>query len=98
MASAVVSAAFRLPFPTRRLSNHAPLSHRSPIRFDHLRRIITASSMSQQSVKIGSVVDASRNDENSSEKPDNNIPTCIATKPYPKSQVSTFFKKLKLCK
>ncbi|KAF3512510.1 hypothetical protein F2Q69_00000430 [Brassica cretica] len=27
-----------------------------------------------------------------------NIPTCIATKPYPKSQVSPFFKKLKLCK
>nr|VDD20152.1 unnamed protein product [Brassica rapa] len=71
MASAVVSAAFRLPFPTRRLSNHAPLSHRCTFRFGHLRRIITASSMSQQSVKIGSVVDASRNDENSSEKPDN---------------------------
>ncbi|ESQ41019.1 hypothetical protein EUTSA_v10014763mg [Eutrema salsugineum] len=31
------------------------------------------------------------------EQPEN-IPTCIATKPYPKSQVSPFFKKLKLCK
>ncbi|CAN8299110.1 unnamed protein product [Cochlearia groenlandica] len=31
------------------------------------------------------------------EQPEN-IPTCIATKPYPKSQVSSFFKKLKLCK
>ena len=24
--------------------------------------------------------------------------TCIATRPYPKSQVASFFKKLKLCK
>ncbi|KFK25355.1 hypothetical protein AALP_AA8G102200 [Arabis alpina] len=31
------------------------------------------------------------------EQPEN-IPTCIATKPYPKSHVSSFFKKLKLCK
>ncbi|KAF8115820.1 hypothetical protein N665_0025s0267 [Sinapis alba] len=31
------------------------------------------------------------------EQPEN-IPTCIATKPYPKSQVSPFLKKLKLCK
>ncbi|XP_010541538.1 PREDICTED: putative peptidyl-tRNA hydrolase PTRHD1 [Tarenaya hassleriana] len=31
------------------------------------------------------------------EQPEN-IATCIATKPYPKSQVSSFFKKLKLCK
>ena len=27
-----------------------------------------------------------------------NIPTCFATKPYPKSIVSSFFKKVKLCK
>ncbi|XP_022750374.1 putative peptidyl-tRNA hydrolase PTRHD1 [Durio zibethinus] len=31
------------------------------------------------------------------EQPEN-IPTCLATKPYPKSIVSLFFKKLKLCK
>ncbi|KAG5541296.1 hypothetical protein RHGRI_021210 [Rhododendron griersonianum] len=31
------------------------------------------------------------------EQPEN-IPTCLATKPYPKSMVSSFFKKLKLCK
>ncbi|XP_062184324.1 uncharacterized protein LOC133888188 [Phragmites australis] len=31
------------------------------------------------------------------EQPEN-IPTCIATAPCPKSQVSSFFKKLKLCK
>ncbi|XP_009779172.1 uncharacterized protein LOC107804930 [Nicotiana tabacum] len=31
------------------------------------------------------------------EQPEN-IPTCLATKPYPKSVVSSFFKKLKLCK
>ncbi|GAB2285177.1 hypothetical protein Dimus_019629 [Dionaea muscipula] len=31
------------------------------------------------------------------EQPEN-IPTCLATKPYPKSTVSSFFKKLKLCK
>ncbi|KAK9097809.1 hypothetical protein Syun_024854 [Stephania yunnanensis] len=31
------------------------------------------------------------------EQPEN-IPTCLATKPYPKSAVSTFFRKLKLCK
>ncbi|XP_022132277.1 uncharacterized protein LOC111005172 [Momordica charantia] len=31
------------------------------------------------------------------EQPEN-IPTCLATKPYPKSLVSAFFKKLKLCK
>ncbi|KAH7847000.1 hypothetical protein Vadar_020635 [Vaccinium darrowii] len=31
------------------------------------------------------------------EQPEN-IPTCLATKPYPKSMVSLFFKKLKLCK
>ncbi|KAF6161755.1 hypothetical protein GIB67_013832 [Kingdonia uniflora] len=31
------------------------------------------------------------------EQPEN-IPTCIATKPYPKSTVSSFFKKLNLCK
>ncbi|XP_077238416.1 peptidyl-tRNA hydrolase II (PTH2) family protein [Tasmannia lanceolata] len=31
------------------------------------------------------------------EQPEN-IPTCLATKPYPKSVVSAFFKKLKLCK
>ncbi|CAI9113713.1 OLC1v1014366C1 [Oldenlandia corymbosa var. corymbosa] len=31
------------------------------------------------------------------EQPEN-FPTCIATKPYPKSIVSSFFKKLKLCK
>ncbi|CAN4105253.1 unnamed protein product [Withania somnifera] len=31
------------------------------------------------------------------EQPEN-IPTCLATKPYPKSLVSSFFKKLKLCK
>ncbi|CAN0860142.1 Putative peptidyl-tRNA hydrolase PTRHD1 [Linum grandiflorum] len=31
------------------------------------------------------------------EQPEN-IPTSIATKPYPKSQVASFFKKLKLCK
>ncbi|CAI0376426.1 unnamed protein product [Linum tenue] len=31
------------------------------------------------------------------EQPEN-IPTCIATKPYPKSEVASFFKKLKLCK
>ncbi|KAJ3698465.1 hypothetical protein LUZ61_002170 [Rhynchospora tenuis] len=31
------------------------------------------------------------------EQPEN-IPTCLATKPYPKSQVASFFKKLKLCK
>lgn len=27
-----------------------------------------------------------------------NIPTCIATAPCPKSQVASFFRKLKLCK
>uniref|UniRef100_A0A2P2N1U4 peptidyl-tRNA hydrolase n=1 Tax=Rhizophora mucronata TaxID=61149 RepID=A0A2P2N1U4_RHIMU len=31
------------------------------------------------------------------EQPEN-IPTCLATKPYPKSIASLFFKKLKLCK
>nr|XP_043607525.1 putative peptidyl-tRNA hydrolase PTRHD1 [Erigeron canadensis] len=31
------------------------------------------------------------------EQPEN-YPTCLATKPYPKSLVSMFFKKLKLCK
>ncbi|XP_061346243.1 uncharacterized protein LOC133291904 [Gastrolobium bilobum] len=31
------------------------------------------------------------------EQPEN-IPTCLATKPYPKSVVSSYFKKLKLCK
>ncbi|XP_030948002.1 putative peptidyl-tRNA hydrolase PTRHD1 [Quercus lobata] len=31
------------------------------------------------------------------EQPEN-IPTCLATKPFPKSIVSSFFKKLKLCK
>ncbi|KAL7187127.1 hypothetical protein ACSBR1_037237 [Camellia fascicularis] len=31
------------------------------------------------------------------EQPEN-IPTCLATKPYPKCVVSSFFKKLKLCK
>jgi peptidyl-tRNA hydrolase len=31
------------------------------------------------------------------EQPEN-IPTCLATRPYPKSVVSSFFKKLKLCK
>ncbi|MCL7047656.1 hypothetical protein MKW94_019735 [Papaver nudicaule] len=31
------------------------------------------------------------------EQPEN-YPTCLATKPYPKSVVSPFFKKLKLCK
>ncbi|ESR63431.1 Aminoacyl-tRNA hydrolase [Citrus sinensis] len=31
------------------------------------------------------------------EQPEN-IPTCLATKPYPKSTVSLVFKKLKLCK
>ncbi|TMW98254.1 hypothetical protein EJD97_004292 [Solanum chilense] len=31
------------------------------------------------------------------EQPEN-ISTCLATKPYPKSLVSSFFKKLKLCK
>ncbi|XP_027084164.1 uncharacterized protein [Coffea arabica] len=31
------------------------------------------------------------------EQPEN-IPTCFATKPYPKSIVSSFFKKVKLCK
>ncbi|CAK7354156.1 unnamed protein product [Dovyalis caffra] len=31
------------------------------------------------------------------EQPEN-IPTCLATKPYPKSVVALFFKKLKLCK
>ncbi|RCV35278.1 hypothetical protein SETIT_7G228000v2 [Setaria italica] len=31
------------------------------------------------------------------EQPEN-IPTCIATAPCPKSQISSFFKKLKLCK
>ncbi|KAF3447655.1 hypothetical protein FNV43_RR12842 [Rhamnella rubrinervis] len=30
------------------------------------------------------------------EQPEN-IPTCLATKPYPKSTISTYFKKLKLC-
>ncbi|KAF9615166.1 hypothetical protein IFM89_022227 [Coptis chinensis] len=31
------------------------------------------------------------------EQPEN-LPTCLATKPYPKTTVSSFFKKLKLCK
>jgi len=31
------------------------------------------------------------------EQPEN-IPTCLATKPYPKTLVASFFKKLKLCK
>ncbi|XP_008781800.1 putative peptidyl-tRNA hydrolase PTRHD1 [Phoenix dactylifera] len=31
------------------------------------------------------------------EQPEN-IPTCLATRPYPKSQVASSFKKLKLCK
>lgn len=31
------------------------------------------------------------------EQPEN-FPTCLATKPYPKSFVSSYFKKLKLCK
>jgi hypothetical protein len=31
------------------------------------------------------------------EQPEN-IPTCIATAPCPKSQVASFFRKLKLCK
>eukprot|EP00268_Persea_americana_P003818 TRINITY_DN11168_c0_g2_i1.p1 TRINITY_DN11168_c0_g2~~TRINITY_DN11168_c0_g2_i1.p1 ORF type:complete len:206 (-),score=28.35 TRINITY_DN11168_c0_g2_i1:370-987(-) len=31
------------------------------------------------------------------EQPEN-IPTCLATKPYPKSAVSLFFRRLKLCK
>ncbi|KAI3412923.1 Aminoacyl-tRNA hydrolase [Psidium guajava] len=31
------------------------------------------------------------------EQPEN-MPTCLATKPYPKSVISSYFKKLKLCK
>ncbi|KAL3747932.1 hypothetical protein ACJRO7_016710 [Eucalyptus globulus] len=31
------------------------------------------------------------------EQPEN-IPSCLATKPYPKSVISSYFKKLKLCK
>ncbi|KAG5403027.1 hypothetical protein IGI04_009146 [Brassica rapa subsp. trilocularis] len=185
MASAVASAAFRLPLATRRFSSPSPrisLQH-STIWICHLRRITTASSMSQLTTET----DASRNDENSAEKSDDvvvqyvvlrrdlidswplgsvvtqgchasvaaiwsfkddpvtlrycdpqhidsmhkvtlevkgetqmlnlseklksggishkvwmeqpeNVPTCIATKPYLKSQVSPFFKKLKLCK
>ncbi|KAL9809950.1 putative peptidyl-tRNA hydrolase, PTH2, peptidyl-tRNA hydrolase II domain superfamily [Arabidopsis thaliana] len=185
MATAVLSAAFRFPIVTRRLSAPAPRIrfYHSTIRFAHFRRFTTASpSMSQQTGEIHAVVDAS-----SAEKPDDvvvqyvvlrrdlidswplgsvvtqgchasvaaiwsfkddpvtlqycdpqhidsmhkvtlevkgetqmmnlseklklggishklwmeqpeNIPTCIATKPYPKSQVSSFFKKLKLCK
>lgn len=31
------------------------------------------------------------------EQPEN-IPTCLATRPYPKSEVASYFKKLKLCK
>ncbi|KMZ62042.1 Peptidyl-tRNA hydrolase II (PTH2) family protein [Zostera marina] len=31
------------------------------------------------------------------EQPEN-IPTCVATRPYHKSQIASFFKKLKLCK
>ena len=31
------------------------------------------------------------------EQPEN-FPTCLATKPYPKSEVAQHFKKLKLCK
>lgn len=31
------------------------------------------------------------------EQPEN-FPTCLATKPYPKSMVLPYFKKLKLCK
>ncbi|KAG6513630.1 putative peptidyl-tRNA hydrolase PTRHD1 [Zingiber officinale] len=31
------------------------------------------------------------------EQPEN-FPTCLATRPYPKSQLASFFKKLKLCK
>ncbi|KAJ0817446.1 putative peptidyl-tRNA hydrolase, PTH2, peptidyl-tRNA hydrolase II domain superfamily [Helianthus annuus] len=31
------------------------------------------------------------------EQPEN-YPTCLASRPYPKSVVSPFFKKLKLCK
>lgn len=31
------------------------------------------------------------------EQPEN-IPTCIATRPYPRSNVASYFKKLKLCK
>ncbi|CAH8353707.1 unnamed protein product [Eruca vesicaria subsp. sativa] len=182
MAPAVVSAAFRLPFATRRFSSSSSpriTFQHSTICIRHLRRITTASSMSQQTNEI----DAS----NTAEKPDDvvvqyvvlrrdlidswplgsvvtqgchasvaaiwsfkddpvtlqycdpqhidsmhkvtlevkgetqmmnlseklksggishklwmeqpeNIPTCIATKPYLKSQVSPFFKKLKLCK
>ena len=68
-AGDVVSAAFRLPLATRRFSNSSPRIslHHPTIWTRHLRRITTASSMSQ----LTSETDASRtNDENSAEKPD----------------------------
>ncbi|XP_010422818.1 PREDICTED: putative peptidyl-tRNA hydrolase PTRHD1 [Camelina sativa] len=197
MASAVISAAFRFPFVTRRLFDTAPRirfchstirSAQSTIRFAHRRRRFTTASSSMSQQQTGDIVDAaSSNDENSAKNPEDvvvqyvvlrrdlidswplgsvvtqgchasvaaiwsfkddpvtlqycdpqhidsmhkvtlevkgetqmmnlseklklggishklwmeqpeNIPTCIATKPYPKSQVSSFFKKLKLCK
>ncbi|CAN6873913.1 unnamed protein product [Brassica oleracea] len=50
-----------LPLTTTRLFNPAPWisSHRSTIRYGHPHRITTASSMSQQSVEIGTVRGAS---------------------------------------
>ncbi|XP_006845771.2 putative peptidyl-tRNA hydrolase PTRHD1 [Amborella trichopoda] len=77
-----------------------PLTSRycAPDDIDHMRKVTLEVKGESQILNLSEKLKAGGIDHKLWIEQPENIPTCLATKPYPKSVASSFFKKLKLCK
>ncbi|KAL8536789.1 hypothetical protein ACS0TY_012093 [Phlomoides rotata] len=74
------------------------LSYCSPSNLDSMHKVTLEVKGETQLVNLSDKLKGGGIDHKLWIEQPENFPTCLATKPYPKSTVSSFFKKLKLCK
>ncbi|KAM7430334.1 peptidyl-tRNA hydrolase domain-containing protein 1 [Porites harrisoni] len=65
---------------------------------DHMHKVVLEASNQEELEKLSQDLTASKIDHKLWVEQPENFPTCLATKPYPKQQIQSFFKKLKLFK
>ncbi|KAL9961471.1 hypothetical protein ACROYT_G030416 [Oculina patagonica] len=65
---------------------------------DHMHKVILEAPSEVELHKLSQDLSSNQIDHKLWIEQPENFPTCLATKPYPKEQIQSFFKKLKLFK
>ncbi|KAJ7370492.1 peptidyl-tRNA hydrolase domain-containing protein 1 [Desmophyllum pertusum] len=65
---------------------------------DHMHKVILEAPSQSELEKLSQDLSANQIDHKLWIEQPEDYPTCLATKPYPKQQIQSFFKKLKLFK